>query len=402
MSDAGNEVWGGMLPELPAPANIDVDIPEFSPMCTRAEATELIEERLGPLIARLDQHENRIAQLENEVLRLQHENANLRRGPVAFEEQRMPAVQAGDRPLKMKLPDTYEGDRTALQDWLDQIALYQFGNMQGAPESRKIAFTLSLLRGNALKWARPILAGLNGPAPLVRTHEALVTQLTAAFSEVDAPAIAGDKLLGLKQGSGSVADYAAKFRQYKSLTGWGQDNAAYISIFRKGLTSTVLQHIAGKEPEGAAFDDYVNWVAQVDERLRTAGVYTRGGGSGNASHSRNNNLPRPPAPPAKNPDAMDVDRARRFNGNCYNCGQAGHQSRYCKQKKQTNRAATASIEEVPATPSPVADPLSEAIKAMVDKQLNEWRSPAASASSTTPTSTTSTPSSASTASSPGF
>ena len=88
MSDAGNEVWGGMLPELPAPANIDVDIPEFSPMCTRAEATELIEERLGPLIARLDQHENRIAQLENEVLRLQHENANLRRGPVAFEEQR--------------------------------------------------------------------------------------------------------------------------------------------------------------------------------------------------------------------------------------------------------------------------------------------------------------------------
>ena len=136
MSDAGNEVWGGMLPELPAPANIDVDIPEFSPMCTRAEATELIEERLGPLIARLDQHENRIAQLENEVLRLQHENANLRRGPVAFEEQRMPAVQAGDRPLKMKLPDTYEGDRSALQDWLDQIALYQFGNMQGAPESR--------------------------------------------------------------------------------------------------------------------------------------------------------------------------------------------------------------------------------------------------------------------------
>ena len=177
----------------------------------------------------------------------------------------MPAVQAGDRPLKMKLPDTYEGDRSALQDWLDQIALYQFGNMQGAPESRKIAFTLSLLRGNALKWARPILAGLNGPAPLVRTHEALVTQLTAAFSEVDAPAIAGDKLLGLKQGSGSVADYAAKFRKYKSLTGWGQDNAAYISIFCKGLTSTVLQHIAGKEPEGAAFDDYVNWVTSTNQ-----------------------------------------------------------------------------------------------------------------------------------------
>ena len=37
MSDAGNEVWGGMLPELPAPANIDVDIPEFSPMCTRCQ-----------------------------------------------------------------------------------------------------------------------------------------------------------------------------------------------------------------------------------------------------------------------------------------------------------------------------------------------------------------------------
>ena len=36
MSDAGNEVWGGMLPELLAPANIDVDIPEFSHCCQQA------------------------------------------------------------------------------------------------------------------------------------------------------------------------------------------------------------------------------------------------------------------------------------------------------------------------------------------------------------------------------
>ena len=411
MAHLEGDIWGAMpqLDQAGNPELMDVAVPPFSPMVTRLEATELINAQLTPLlerIARLERNEARFRRLEQDTARLQQENAELRASLAALEENGAPASPAGDRPLKMKLPDTYEGDRSALQDWLDQIALYQYGNMRYALESRKVAFTLSLLRGNALKWARPILADLSGPSPPALTHEDLVKQLKAAFSEVDAPAVAADKMLGLKQGSGSVADYAAKFRQYKSQAGWGQDNAAYISIFRKGLSSTVLQHIAGKEPERVGFDDFVNWVAQVDERLRSAGVYGRGGNTVHTAASRSSHVPRTPAAPAKNPDAMDVDKARRFNGNCYTCGQPGHQSRFCKQKKQTNRAATATVEEVPATAPPAVDPFSEAIKAMIDKHMasrsHEWRSPAASASNTSSPATTSTPSSESTASSPGF
>ena len=156
--------------------------------------------------------------------------------------------------------------------------------------------------------------------------------------------------------------------------------------------------IAGQERKAESFDDYVNWVTKVDEQMRIAGSHSRGGGS---SQSHAKATPRVQAT-TKNPDAMDVDKAKRFNGNCFTCGESGHQSRHCKSKKPPARAATATVEEVATTSSPSPEALTSAIKAMIDQHLaaknHEWRSN----SSTSTPSTASTPSSESSVSSQGF
>ena len=220
---------------------------------TRLEIDELVKEmvqgQLGSIAARLERLDQTTTNLQQ--LRLEHDalkNSCLKlRGRLAvLEENGVPASPAGDRLPKMKMPDAFEGDRTVLQDWLDQVTLYQYGTMGSSPEHAKVAFTLSLLRGSALKWAKPIIDDLNSSTSYL-THDDLVQQLKNAFSEVDAPAVAADKMLSLRQGSSTVADYAAKFRQYKSQSGWGKDNTAYASIFRKGLSPAILQHIAGQE-----------------------------------------------------------------------------------------------------------------------------------------------------------
>ena len=240
---------------------------------TRSEIDELVKEmvqgQLGSITARLERLDQTTTNLQQ--LRLEHDalkNSCLKlRGRLAvLEENGVPASPAGDRLPKMKMPDAFEGDRTVLQDWLDQITLYQYGTMRSSPEHAKVAFTLSLLRGSALKWAKPIIDDLNSSTSYI-THDYLVQQLKNAFSEVDAPAVAADKMLSLRQGSSTVADYAAKFRQYKSQSGWGKDNTAYASIFRKGLSPAILQHIAGQERKPESFDDYVNWITKVDEQL---------------------------------------------------------------------------------------------------------------------------------------
>ena len=164
------------------------------------------------------------------------------------------------------------------------------------------------------------------------------------------------------------------------------------------MSPTILQHIAGQERKDETFDEYVNWVTKVDEQMRIAGSHSRGGGS---SQSHAKATPRVQAT-TKNPDAMDVDKAKRFNGNCFTCGESGHQSRHCKSKKPPARAATATVEEVATTSSPSPEALTSAIKAMIDQHLaaknHEWRSN----SSTSTPSTASTPSSESSVSSQGF
>ena len=297
--------------------------------------------------------------------------------------------------LKMATPEYFDGNRTKLENWIYQIRIYIFGNQAMFPdEARKVAFALTYLRGEAQDWSRPYIDATVAQQmpPELQDFELFLAQLRAAYGDVDPKGTASTHLLELQQ-TGSVAEYAAKFRAYKSLSGWNADDQTYKAIFRKNLKPQVRRQIAGKEPENASFSDYVNWVARVDEQLRLVGQETKTTNTPTRTTNNPNTQrtwPRPtqsgsstftstrsnPPSNARDPNAMELDRVRRerqARGECFHCGIKGHISRFCPQR--TTKAAVLSGEvETPANDHGATQPepdLQAQVKKMVQQYIQE-------------------------------
>jgi hypothetical protein len=109
-------------------------------------------------------------------------------------------------PIKVTLPDTYDGESTKLGDWLFQVKNYIV--LVKIPEHQQVNFAVTLLRGSALSWWR--IAALD--------HEKLPKDLTAfeqqiclQFQVEDEAKVARDLLAKVSQ-KGSVHSYTAYFR----------------------------------------------------------------------------------------------------------------------------------------------------------------------------------------------
>ncbi|OBT70606.1 hypothetical protein VF21_10657 [Pseudogymnoascus sp. 05NY08] len=69
-----------------------------------------------------------------------------------------PAVNELRETLRVKLPDTYSGNRKDLKVFLLQVELYQYFNDDKFPTTESYAlWTTSYLRGEALQWVEPFL-----------------------------------------------------------------------------------------------------------------------------------------------------------------------------------------------------------------------------------------------------
>ena len=269
--------------------------------------------------------------------------------------------------LKMATPEYFDGTRMKLENWIYQLRIYIFGNWaMFSDDARKIAFALTYLRGEAQDWSRPYIEAMVSQQmpPELQDFELFLAQLRAAYGDVDPKGTASNHLLELRQ-TGSVAEYAAKFRAYKSLSGWNADDQVYKAIFRKNLKPQVRRQIAGKEPEDTSFSDYVNWVARVDEQLRLVDQETRVA-----------NPPTRTTNQRRDPSAREVDQVRcerQAHGDCFYCGTKGHISRFCPQR--TTQTAVCSGEAKAAAidpgPSPHEQTLQTQIKTLVQRCLQE-------------------------------
>lgn len=344
------------------------------------------DDKLQPLLDRLDVLEQRYTklvlehnQVQNTVARLQHANQTLQ-AQIASQPA---APSGGGAGLKMKLPDTFEGERAKLENWIHQIKLYLFGQHPGLDETRKVAFALMLLRGPAQDWARPILDRLQDipTPPEAASLEALFTALRASYGEIDADKAAADKLMRLRQ-TGTVAEFASQFRALQALTGWPKDattDVIYLDMFRKGLKDQVRQHIASTEAKDMKFDAYVNWVSETDEKLRLAHAY--GPVSKPAATPRSNlgttssaprTIPTASASSTKDPNAMEIDRVRRerrSKGLCYYCGEKDHLVSDCPTRPPSrNLKATRSTSSLNPSP-PALQSFEDTLKRMAEQYV---------------------------------
>jgi len=115
---------------------------------------------------------------------------------------------------------------------------------------------LSLLRGRALAWAEA-----------VNSHQSLefLAKRRDVFNHPDFWGDASRRLINIRQGACSVANYSVEFKTLAADAGW--DDAVLRGLFLNGL-SDLLQHELATREETDNFKGLVSQAIQLDNRLR--------------------------------------------------------------------------------------------------------------------------------------
>uniref|UniRef100_A0AAZ1X0G2 CCHC-type domain-containing protein n=1 Tax=Oreochromis aureus TaxID=47969 RepID=A0AAZ1X0G2_OREAU len=145
----------------------------------------------------------------------------------------VPPAPASTEPPEQSLPapEPFLGEFDKCGGFLTQITL-QFRQLRRTYETdgAKIAFMVQLLRGQALNWAQAVLR----TAPEI-SYEDFLTKFKSVFERGTGAEAATHRLLNLKQGRWSMADFSVEFWTLAEETGWGQ--SALISTLLNNTTS---------------------------------------------------------------------------------------------------------------------------------------------------------------------
>lgn len=221
------------------------------------------------------------------------------------EEQATPRA----RKVKIRNPDTFDGNRQKLQGFVSQLERYiRIYSDQFEYEEDKVLFASTYLRGTAERWFEPYLnehlhkpktAQSQTTKDMFNDYSKFVTHLKRAFNDVDEVRQATQKIMGIQQ-KGSVADYTSNFRQAAAfLEGWSDQ--AQRDHFYKGLKPNIKDAMAFHSyPE--KLDDMIELARRLDDRFweRRSEHYPA-------------NITRPARPrhTQEGGDAMEIDNVNR-------------------------------------------------------------------------------------------
>lgn len=104
------------------------------------------------------------------------------------------------------LQERYGGDSVGCQAFLLACELYLCPELTSMP---KVSLVIQWLTGRALEWAAAIR--LRGGATTT-DYDAFLKEFTAVFDHPNQGQSSSQRLLQLRQGSGSAADYSISFR----------------------------------------------------------------------------------------------------------------------------------------------------------------------------------------------
>ena len=173
------------------------------------------------------------------IQQLQQENANIRHAmeqhQVAHAQVHLPAPVANPVPHpqapkepRVSLPDKFDGDRTKLRDFVNQIRLvFRLQPQRYSTEEIQVGFIGTLLTGTALSWFSSLL---EKNSPLMASLDQLFEELSRTFGERDRALIATTKLRLLQQRSRLGSAYVAEFQQI--LCDLDSSDTALITMFR--------------------------------------------------------------------------------------------------------------------------------------------------------------------------
>ncbi|THH32422.1 hypothetical protein EUX98_g1749 [Antrodiella citrinella] len=168
--------------------------------------------------------------------------------------------------LKIGQPKAFTGDRATTAAFIQ--ACKNYFSLNGDiydTDLKKIGFALSFMNeGIAASWAAGVIKeGQESTPASYGTWNDFITKVNTSFLPINSSADAVTKLKDLKQGSGSVDEYIAKFRTIVGLTDF-KDTAFLIDKFLDGLNDRLQSRVLGNTAEMKTLDDYYGVASRLD------------------------------------------------------------------------------------------------------------------------------------------
>ena len=256
---------------------------------------------------------------------------------------------------QIKEPCTFHGERDQLSGWLAQLSVYFKGvEWEFDYNNDKIVYALSLLRGDALKWAAPYIERRQDVT--WSSWDDFKNELQGQFGEIDEQGAARVKLITMAQGSKGATEYWNEYRLFACQT--GMDDATLTYHLMKGF-KTEVQDAWGMNGSDSQDPQFVaNWaikketkmaaIKHIRHRTTSKGTTVSSGTSRNQNGTfrpQNHNqgdqmeLDATRRRPGFNISAKEYQRRMRSNL-CLKCAKPGHRAAACRSQANSKEGAT--------------------------------------------------------------
>jgi len=165
---------------------------------------------------------------------------------------------------KIKEPSTFHGERDQLRGWLAQLSVYFKGvGWEFEYNNDKSVYVLSLVTGDALKWATPYIKGRQDVT--WSSWDDFKKELQGQFGEIDEQGAARAKLMRMAHGSKGATEYWNEYRLIASQT--GMDDATLTYHLMRGFKAE-LQDAWGMDGPDSQDPQFVaNWAIKKETKM---------------------------------------------------------------------------------------------------------------------------------------
>lgn len=161
----------------------------------------------------------------------------------------------------MPEPDRFDGSNQPVEHFLLQLNLFFRTTGPSLSDTSKSLYLISRLKGQALDWAAPLLAGDH---PSLQDYGRFTEVLSESFSDPDKTQNAKHQLTSLRQGSDTVRTYGSKFTHLARLLQWNED--VLVHLFFIGLNLQLQDELITKD-RPSHLPDMIIMASRLEQRL---------------------------------------------------------------------------------------------------------------------------------------